>query len=272
MRPLSSLASRIFGVFAKTPFPSPLQSLINRAYVKGLGLDMGEFRPAKTYKSLNKLFTRALEHPRSLEGDIEDLISPCDAKVSAFGVIENNTALQIKKMPYSINSLLGDYILLKSKKGLEGGGFVNLYLSPKDYHRYHAPCRMKILEAHYIPGSLYPVNFTWLHKKAGLFCENERVVLVCENPFKVRFYLVFIGALNVGKMVFGFDERIQTNARQLKQQYYTYNNLWCERGDELGRFEMGSTIVILWEKDGFTCKVECEECVRFGQLLAKGKK
>lgn len=272
MKFTSSFVSRLFGGFAHAKFPKFLQYLINVAYVKGLGLNMDEFRDPKTYKSLNALFTRALEHPRTLEGESEDLLSPCDAKVSAYGEISNGNALQIKGMEYSVGELLGDYMPLYSKKALMGGGFVNLYLSPKDYHRYHAPCRMKILESHHIPGALYPVNFTWLHKKAGLFCENERVVLVCENPFGKRFYLVFVGALNVGKMVFNFDERIQTNAKNAAQAYYKYEDLWCERGAELGMFEMGSTIVILWEDDAFTCKAALGQKVRFGELLAKGEK
>jgi len=130
---------------------------------------------------------------------------------------------------------------------------------------------MKILEAHHIPGALYPVNFRWLHKKAALFCENERVILVCQNAYGTRFYMVFVGALNVGKMAFNFDERIQTNAKNAKQIYYMYEDLWSECGAELGKFEMGSTIVILWEGETFTCKVQEGEKVRFGQLLAKGR-
>ncbi|MBE0495007.1 MAG: phosphatidylserine decarboxylase [Campylobacterales bacterium] len=264
----TSLLSRWFGVFAATHFPKPLQTLINRAYVWAFKLDMGDFLAPSAYVSLTRLFTRSLVRPRHLEGDKGCYISPCDAKVSACGHIAHGMALQIKGMEYSVGKLLGEYVPKHYAKALEGGEFFNLYLSPRDYHRYHAPCHMKVLEAHHIPGKLYPVNFTWLKKQPRLFCENERVVLVCEDAFGERFYMVFVGALNVGKMRFEFDERIQTNAKEATHTFYMYEGLWLEKGAELGFFEMGSTIVLLFENPHLALgKFEGQQ-VRFGELLA----
>lgn len=270
MKLFSSFFSRVFGVFASCRFPKPIQCIVNKTYAFFFKLDMREFLSPCSYKSLNLMFTRSLERPRSLEGERFDLISPSDSTINAKGKIENSTVLQIKGKEYKIDKLLGDFIPLKNIKSLELGGYINLYLSPSDYHRYHSPCRMKILEAHHIPGALYPVNLKWLHKKIDLFCENERVILACQNAFNKRFYIVFVGALNVGKMRFEFDERIQTNAKNGVQNYYTYKDLWVEKGSELGRFEMGSTIVLLWEKDDFVCIKNEGENLKFGEVIAKG--
>lgn len=270
MKFFSSCLSRIFGVFATYRFPKFIQCVINKIYVSSLGLEMSEFLHPCRYKSLNALFTRALERPRALVGDSGDLISPSDSRLNIKGEIKKGTALQIKGKEYKIDKFLGDFISLKRIKSLEGGGYASLYLSPKDYHRYHAPCRMKILEAHHIPGALYPVNLKWLNKKSELFCENERVVLICKSAFEKSFYMVFVGALNVGKMHFEFDERIQTNVKSSTQTYYKYLDLWVEKGAELGRFEMGSTVVLLWEKDSFVCEIEEGKSLLFGELLAKG--
>jgi phosphatidylserine decarboxylase len=267
-RHLTSVVSRAFGVFAATRFPKPVQRVINGGYVKLFKLDMGEFSSPKSYPSLKDLFIRALVRPRYLEGDKGCYISPCDALVSACGRIDQGMALQIKGMAYSVGKLLGEYLPKRHAMALEGGEFFNLYLSPRDYHRYHAPCHMKILEAHHISGKLYPVNIPWLKKQPQLFCENERVILVCEDTFGDRFYMVFVGALNVGKMAFVFDERIKTNAKGASHTFYTYSALWMEKGAELGWFEMGSTIVLLFENSGLQLGKFEGQSVRFGELLA----
>lgn len=272
MRRLTPVLSRLFGSFAAKKFPKPIQSFINNSYVFFLKVDLKEFKKPSKYESLNALFTRALERPRELEGGIEDLISPCDSEVIISNEIKKETILQIKGMEYRVDELLSDFTTLKRLSLLQNGQYINLYLSPKDYHRYHAPCRMKILEAHYIPGVLYPVNKKWLNKKESLFPLNERVVLYCKNAFESYFYMVFIGALNVGKMSFNFDERIKTNLKNKAASYYTYKDIWVEKGDELGMFEMGSTIVLLLEKGGFSVGLKDGQKISFGQIVGKGLK
>ena len=267
----SSIASRLFGAFASKEFPSPIQRTINQAYISMMKVDLMEFEEASTYKSLNKLFTRAFKTRRLFNINQDTVISPCDSLVSAFGKIENRLALQIKGSHYDVRGLLGDYIAKDKKERLEGGEFVNFYLSPRDYHRYHAPIDMRIAKAVHIPGKLYPVNFTWLHKIEGLFIENERVVLECYTKENTLFYMVFVGALNVGKMAFTFDKTIQTNAKASLQNCYLYENLSIAKGDELGHFEMGSTIVMFFEKDSFTLDMGGVSCVKFGQPIGRIK-
>jgi len=264
----SSCASRLFGSFASKKFPTFCQNIINKTYVKLMKVDLSESLHVKSYSSLNELFTRSLKKPREFESNEDEFISPCDAYISECGEIKEQKALQIKGHSYRVRNLLGDYVLKKEKDRLIDGEFLNFYLSPKDYHRYHVPFDMRIKKAVHIPGKLYPVNFTWLRKIPELFVENERVVLECYTKDEKLFYMVFVGALNVGKMQFIFDHNIQTNAKTSIEQPYMYENLWLKKGDELGRFEMGSTIVMFFEKDMVELTCKKEEPIRFTQKVA----
>lgn len=230
-------------------------------------VDLSEFEAVQNYVSLNKLFTRSLKVPRIFDESTQTFISPCDSFISACGDIKENLALQIKGFSYDVKSLLGDYIAKKEKDLLTNGVFINFYLSPKDYHRYHAPIDMTITKAVHIPGKLYPVNMKWLKKVKGLFIENERVVLECHTEENKLFYMVFVGALNVGKMSFAFDTGIQTNAKSGVQKCYIYPHLAIKKGEELGHFEMGSTIVMLFEKESFSLCVKENFTCKFGQTI-----
>ena len=263
----SSIASRLFGVFASKEFPRPIQNSINKAYTLMMKVDLMEFDDVTSYTSLNKLFTRRFKNRRLFNINEKTLISPCDSLISAHGAIENNLALQIKGFEYNVRSLLGDYIAKEAKDRLDGGAFVNFYLSPSDYHRYHAPIDMRITKAVHIPGHLYPVNLKWLKKVQGLFVENERVVLECYTKENRLFYMVFVGALNVGKMAFTIDTTIQTNAKASIQHCYLYDDLFIQKGDELGHFEMGSTIVMLFEKESVNLELNGISHVKFGQPI-----
>jgi phosphatidylserine decarboxylase len=259
----TNLISRAFGTFASKEFPKPIQIFINRSYVKLLRLDMSDFRSPEYYKSLNKLFTRKLEKNRSFSTSSEDFISPTDSKITSFGKINKNTALQIKGLEYSIPKLLDKEI------DLNDGNFINFYLSPKDYHRYHIPYDLQILKIKHFSGKLYPVNFKYLNKMPELFIQNERVVLECKSENNKIIYIVLVGALNVGQMIINFEPRIETNIKYNSISEYQYKNLIVKKGDELGYFKMGSTVVILSEKDFLEPKLEIDQDVKFGETIAK---
>jgi phosphatidylserine decarboxylase len=266
----SSCASRLFGSFASKRFPKVVQICINRVYVKLMKVDLSEFLDVKNYKSLNELFTRELQRKREFISSDDEFISPCDAYISECGEIKEEKALQIKGFSYRVRELLGNFISKESKDRLVGGRYINFYLSPKDYHRYHVPIDMKVSKAVHIPGKLYPVNIKWLHKISELFIENERVVLECYTKDNNLFFMVFVGALNVGKMKFVFDGSIETNAKKSRQEkLYMYDDLWLKKGDELGRFEMGSTIVMLFEKDSAIIECQNSKSIKFTDLVAK---
>ena len=253
--------SRVFGRFASKEFSKPIQKIINKGYVKFLGLDMSEFQPPENYKTLNKLFTRDLQKKREFSKLDKDFIAPADSLVTEFGSIKDGLALQIKGMEYKVSELLGET--------LESGDFINFYLSPKDYHHYHLPYSATIKKATHFTGKLYPVNLKYLNKQVNLFIENERVVLKCETQNGKTFYMVLVGALNVGEMVLNFEPKIETNKKADEVKTYEYENLTLEKGDDLGFFKMGSTVLILAEKDFFKPKVTEFEKVKFGQIVAE---
>ena len=262
----TSVISNLFGKFASHPFPSIVQHTINASYVKLMGLDMSEFREPASYKTLNKLFTRALEKPRVIPKGKSKLLCGVDALITDAGTITEGKAYQIKGMSYSIEKLFGEYHREAVAK-VEGGEFINFYLSPKDYHRYHMPMDLKILSLTHIPGKLYPVNFPLLRNKKALFIENERVVIECEDKKGRTQVLVLVGALNVGKMVVTFEENIQTNSEIREPRHYSYDDLWLERGELFGWFEMGSTILTFSQKGSIVPTVAINQKTSFADVL-----
>lgn len=266
---ITSLISQKFGKFASHEFAPWFQNIVNNSYVKIMGLDMREFHAPSHYPSLNALFTRKLREGRRFSLDGDDFISPCDSLITECGDLDETQALQIKGMTYCVNALLGDKIEEEKKERVRHGQFINFYLSPSDYHRYHIPINLKVTKAVHIPGKLYPVNIPSLNRRADLFIENERVVLECEIQEGQRFYMVLVGALNVGKMQLSFEPGIKTNADAKKVNVYTYESLHLNKGDDFGCFEMGSTIVIISEPHFFDLQAAQGDKVAFGQTIAK---
>jgi len=265
---ITSSLSRVFGKFASKKHLKLTQNLINRTYVSMMGLDMSDFKSPQSYETLNALFTRHLNTPRAFSNDSSDMISPCDSLVTEAGVMNTDKALQIKGMNYSVDAFLGENISDEHKKRIHGGDYINFYLSPRDYHRYHVPLDMQVTKAIHIAGKLYPVNIPTLKRKVDLFIENERVVLECVSTKGKLFYLVLVGALNVGKMEVSFEPRIQTNVLS-NGGVYTYDNLHLKKGDDFGCFQMGSTIIFLAEQGMVESDVIIGESVRFAQTIGK---
>lgn len=263
----TSVLSQAFGRFASKEHGTKFQNFINSTYVRMMGLDMSEFKSPESYATLNELFTRHFVTMRPFSKEPNEVISPCDSLITEWGAIHDTQALQIKGMSYDVNAFLGEHIDEASKEAVRDGSFVNFYLSPRDYHRYHSPMDMQVLKAVHIPGKLYPVNIPTLKNKVDLFIENERVVLECLSTQGKRFFVVLVGALNVGQMEVAFEPKIQTNTT-LTASVYTYDNLNLAKGDDFGCFKMGSTIVMLCEKDMCEWNVQTGESVRFGQAIA----
>ena len=268
-RHITSIISQNFGKFASKEFPKWFQIIVNKSYVGLMGLDMSDFTPTNSYSSLNALFTRRLKEDREYSLDSKDFISPCDSLISECGEMREGYALQIKGMEYKYDELLGDFFSDEEKAVVHNGTFVNFYLSPKDYHRYHIPTDLKILRAVHIPGKFYPVNFPSLRKRINLFIENERVVLMCETPENKRFFMILVSALNVGVMQVSFEPRIQTNASAITPHSYDFENLNMKKGDDFGCFEMGSTIVVIAEKDMLALDIKVNDNVKYAQTIAK---
>jgi len=266
---LTNSASRLFGKIASKKFPTFIQLGINKLYTSVTGVDLTSFYPHGHYETLNALFTRELRFKRDFSKDPKAIISPADSLISAQGDIVASDALQIKGFSYSIRELLTKKIKNEYIERMITGKFINFYLSPMDYHRYHVPMDMSVSRVIHVPGALYPVNFKYLKKIPSLFVKNERVILECKDNSGKLFYMVLVGALNVGKMTLTFDERIETNIEADKIKVYDYEDVLLKKGDELGMFMMGSTIVMLFEQDFIVLDDNKKgRSVRFGENIA----
>jgi phosphatidylserine decarboxylase len=268
---LTNIISKQFGRFASKKFPRPIQKVINNTYKDMMGVNLDEFQDITHYRTLNELFTRKLKKNRDFPKDENIFISPCDSLITEASQLDKEKLLQIKGYEYSADELLSEFIEPSIKERVYDGLYINFYLSPKDYHRFHVPFDMKIVKAVQIPGFLYPVNFKYLNKVQNLFIKNERVVLECYDKNQNLFFMVLVGALNVGKIVLNFDSRIDTNANIKVTRTYFYGDKNLKKGEELGMFKMGSTIVMLFEKDYVRLLCESGQRVRFTDQIASVK-
>lgn len=256
---MTNKISRLFGKIASYAFPSFFQKFINKFYVNFFKIDLSEFDDFREYKTLNALFTRSLKKPREFNQDLNTMIVPTDSLITEMGSVFKGMALQIKGMEYSVEELLGQEID-------EGYQFINFYLSPSDYHRYHSPCNLNVVEVRYFAGELLPVNMPSLKKNKNLFIKNERVVVVAKDKNNQDFFFVAVGALNVGKMSLHFEKRIQTNAVANQKCSFAYDQaIEVKKGEEMGMFEMGSTVVIFTK--GLKTSLQINQKVRFGDEM-----
>jgi len=257
----SRLLSQMVVKIAKTKFPKFIQCFINKMYVKIFDINMSEFEPENPceYKTLNDLFIRNKKYIEYYEDD-DIVVSPSDSKVICDGEIEEDIVYQIKGKKYSLKELI------PYETKLNEGYFINLYLSPKDYHRFHTPIDMEIVKATYIPGTLYPVKPSFLEKEI-VFPKNKRVVLRCKDSKNRYFYFVAVGAMIVGKIHFNFDERLQKDYNEITTFEYK-TPIKLKKGDELGRFEFGSSILLFFGPDHFKYLNQKDE-VEVGDILGE---
>ncbi len=257
----SRILSKIVVSIARTPFPKPLQCFINKTYAKFYKIDMSEFDPEDPceYKTLNDFFIRRKKFIEFYEED-DIFVSPSDSLVIAEGDIKDNYVYQIKGKKYKLSELI------PYETKLEDGYFVNLYLSPHDYHRYHVPVDMEIVKATYIPGTLRPVKPGVLEKEL-VFPKNKRIVLRCKDKKERYFYFVAVGAMIVGKIIMNFDERLQKDYDKITTfEYETPVKL--KKGDELGRFEFGSSILLFFGEEHFKY-LNQKDYVEVGDILGE---
>lgn len=258
---LTNFISTFFGFLANIKSPLPIQKFINELYIKMFKLDMAEFDTPASYKSLNALFIRSLIQKRDFDSCSNTLISPCDSKLFEISKVNSDSELFVKGKKMSAQEILRCDELLEYS-------FINFYLSPKDYHRFHAPLDLEIKKASYFPGALFPVNSFGIKNIKNLYGKNERIVLHCVTHTNKKLFFVAVGALNVGKIVFHFDTNLSTNCYKEREEEYLYDNLFVKKGDELGYFKMGSTVLLFLE-DEVEYSKGVDQSVRFGDSVAK---
>jgi phosphatidylserine decarboxylase len=238
--------SRAAGRAAAWRLPTPLRAPACRAFARAVGADLAEVRdPLASFASLQEFFTRALrEGSRPIDADPAALVAPCDGSWGEAGRIAEGRLLQVKGRPYSLAALLGDDTCAKA---FEGGWFATFYLSPRDYHRFHAPCDAFVSRAVHLPGSLWPVNPIGLEGVPNLFAENERIAAFARlhaQEAHDSLALVAVGATLVGKVHINFDT-LTTNTRDRTPRWRHYDPPpRLVKGAEWGRFEFGSTLVL----------------------------
>ncbi|MDH5538126.1 MAG: archaetidylserine decarboxylase [Rhizobacter sp.] len=240
-RALTSLARRIASAKA-----GAWTTRLIRWFVGRYGVDMAEAAnpDIAAYASFNDFFTRALK-PGARPLAATELVCPVDGAISQFGVIAHDQILQAKGHHYSTTALLGGDAALASL--FEDGHFATLYLSPKDYHRIHMPCDGRLTRMLHVPGALFSVNPTTARGVPGLFARNERVVCVFESATLGPFVLVLVGATIVGSMATVWHGVVSPpRTGHLREWQYRDEPIRLKQGDEMGRFLLGSTVVMLF--------------------------
>lgn len=222
-----------------------LKNTFLRWFVKKYGVNLAEAQRQKIedYKHINDFFTRSLK-PSARVLEDADIVSPVDGVVSQAGTIHATQILQAKGHHYSVQQLLAD----DSAKQFDDGQFATIYLSPKDYHRIHMPFDGMLVSMKYIPGDLFSVNQKTAQKVDGLFARNERLICSFDTDFgEVAFILV--GAIMVGSMEVVWQGRITPPyTKSIKEFNYRSKDIHLVKGEEMGRFNMGSTVIIVLPK------------------------
>jgi phosphatidylserine decarboxylase len=227
----------------------PMTARLIRWFVGKYGVDMNEAIDAdiRSYTSFNDFFTRSLKSGvRPLAA--ADFVCPVDGAISQFGAIDDYHILQAKGHRFTTTELVGGDSAIAAQ--FRHGSFANLYLSPKDYHRLHMPCDGKLTRMIYVPGTLFSVNPTTARGVPNLFARNERVVCVFSSPEHGPFVMVLVGATIVGSMAtvwHGVVNPKRTN--KVSEWNYGEAGVELKKGVEMGRFLLGSTIILLFRRD-----------------------
>jgi phosphatidylserine decarboxylase len=238
--------SRLVGRVTDARLPAaPLRAAM-RSFARAYRIDLDESPPLETYPTFGKFFARPLLPGRRpiAPGD-EVVVSPVDALVSETGLATSGRLLQAKGIDYGVAALLGDAAL---GAAFEGGAWATLYLSPQDYHRIHFPLGGRVTGWRYVPGQLWPVNAASVRQVPGLFTVNERLVTLLASPLG-PVAIVSVGATVVGRVRASFDPAVpctdQPGALGVQAHDYAAP-LPVEKGGELGAFEMGSTVILVF--------------------------
>ncbi len=244
-------------------------SWIIRKFVRDYGVDMAEaVEPdIAAYKTFNEFFTRALK-PQARPIARADLVCPVDGAISQLGPIAGDSIFQAKGHGYTIRALLGGDPTLAEP--FVDGSFATLYLSPRDYHRIHMPCDGRLTRMIHVPGDLFSVNPATAQGVPGLFARNERVVCMFDGP-RGPFALVLVGATIVGSMETVWHGVVNPpRPGNLREWRYDDRVVALKQGEEMGRFLLGSTVVLVFPKSGLTFDAAWApaRAVRLGEAMA----
>lgn len=243
-------ASRAFGVVTRLRLPV-ISKLARNWFCSYYKLDMEESEyPLEHYANIGELFIRRLKTGKRPIADSE-IVSPVDGVLSQTATFDGKQELiQAKGKTYTLKDLLRDEEMAAR---FEGGAFATIYLAPFNYHRIHSPVKGQVIDASYCPGTLWPVNVGSVERVEGLFCINERLTSHIRLEDGSELLVVKVGATNVGRIGVAYTNDLLTNAGKLPKDCKRYDwqpkeTIMVEKGGELGRFEMGSTVILVVDK------------------------
>ncbi len=261
--------SRLAGKFAGSE-AGWLKDLLIRRFIASYDVDMGEAaRPVEAYASFNDFFTRELKSgARPLADSAVHVLSPADGAISQIGTIEQGRIFQAKGRHFTASQLLGGDEITAQR--FEGGSFATIYLSPKDYHRVHMPAAGSLESTSYIPGDLFSVNQVTAENVDGLFARNERLSCRFDGPHG-HFASVMVGAMIVAGIETVWGGRVEAhNPAPVRHDFHPGEHSFTA-GDEMGRFFLGSTVVMLFEpgRVDWNADMRAGDTVRMGQALGR---
>lgn len=241
----SKTASKLTRCITNLWIPPFCRSFIFTAFSRLFGINIAEAEQSlSAYTSFDSFFTRDLKKGvRSFNHDQTIVSSPVDALLLETGKITHHSLIQAKGLDYSLEELC-PHIDMSS---FENGSFSTLYLSPKDCHNIYAPVDGKLTQITHIPGKLYPVREPYISNFKNLYTKNERLNLYFDTP-NGKVVVVLVGAFNVGTMSTPLDPTWRTNSFTLKITHQSYSTITVKKGDKIGRFHLGSTVILLTEK------------------------
>lgn len=261
--------SRLAGRFAGSE-AGWLKDRLIRRFIGAYDVDMSEAaRPAEAYASFNDFFTRELKPgARPLADAAEYVLSPADGAISQIGRISEDRIFQAKDREFTATQLLGGDAQAAAR--FEGGAFATIYLSPKDYHRVHMPAAGDLQATRYIPGDLFSVNQVTAENVDGLFARNERLACLFDGPHGA-FASVMVGAMIVAGIETVWQGRVEAHKPAPVRHRFGHGEHVFEAGDEMGRFFLGSTVVLLFEpgRVEWLDRFKAGDSVRMGQALGR---
>lgn len=241
------------------------------AFVRAYDVDMSEaIVPHGGYRTFDDFFTRRLrDGARAADPDPGAVLSPADGRVEDLGPIDPAATLLVKGKRYEVSDLVGDPAAAERYRG---GSFFIVYLSPRDYHRVHAPVSGPVARVRYVPGTLYPVNAIGLGHVPQLFARNERMAIVQDSETHGEVTTVMVGAIGVGRIGLSFDDVESNVGHTPGTRDYGGDGPPMERAEELGVFHLGSTAIVFVGPDApVDFVIEPGEHVRVGQAVARGR-
>lgn len=233
--------SRVAGLFAEFKHPKFYVNWVIEKWKKVYNISMDEYViPDGGFQNFNEFFTRKLKP--ECRPILDGIVSPVDCSIFDYGYITPLKRIHVKGRMYNVHELTNE-------EESDMQSYCVFYLSPCNYHRVHACFDMKINKITYHPGTLFSVKEKTIKKRERVYCKNERIILHGDSDYG-KFQFIFVGAMMVGKVKLSFEKNIETNIKKGKYFKYTFDTYKeIKKGEELGYFEMGSSVILLLENN-----------------------